>query len=125
MVAAVHSRNVVVQMLETKLVADLIIAGNDFLPAFQESRIAIQLAQANGCHDICHVALIPRPDDVIFPGAGFGFCQGILVLTMQGEQHVELVDFTVLDAFQRSPGAGAAFCRGEVLDSMEPTMTSE
>ena len=119
MVAAVHTREVVIQVLEAEFVADLVVAGDDLLSALQKAGIAIQLAQSYGCHDIGHVAFIPGSNDVIFPGASFCLSQGILVLAMERQKHIELIDFAVINAFQGLPGAGSAFRRGEVLDGME------
>lgn len=119
MVGAVHAQHVMNHMGDAQFIADGVVFLHHLLSSAKHAGIAVQLAQADGCHDVRHVALVPGPDDVIFPGAHLGLGQSILVLAVKGEQLIHLVDFRVVNALQRQPGAGAALRGGEVLHSME------
>ena len=62
--------------------------------------------------------LIPGADDVVFPGAHLGFCQGVLALAVEAVELVLVVHLLVVDAGDVPPGGGAAFCCGEVFPSL-------
>ena len=117
----------------------LVVASHHLLSALQHLGIALQLHQANGSHDIGHVALIPRPDDVVFPSAELRLGQSVLVLSMQGEQlrqsveqlvprlalslrhggHIVYVGGHHFIAKRQIPGHSPTLGRGEVLHGME------
>ena len=118
-VAAVHVVGMVVQVLEAQFVTGPVVFPDDLFPSFEEGRVPVQLLQADGGHDVGHVAFVPGADDVVFPGADLGFGQGVLALAVEGEQLVELIDLGIVYALNGFPGAGAALRGGEVLHGME------
>ena len=62
--------------------------------------------------------LIPGADDVVFPGAHLGLCQGVLALAVEAVELVLVVHFLVVDAGDIPPGGGAALSGGEVFPSL-------
>ena len=63
-----------------------IIRLDDMPTTLQHPLITLQLSQANASHDVGHVALVPRANHVVFPGAQLGLGQCVLVLSVQGVQ---------------------------------------
>ena len=63
-------RTGVLQMSQRKLFRHLIVAADQGMPALDHARITVQLPEADGGHDIGHVAFVPGRDDIIFPGTG-------------------------------------------------------
>ena len=61
--------------------------------------------------------LIPGADDVVFPGAHLGFCQGVLALAVEAVELVLVVHLLIVDAGDIPPGGGTALGCGEVFPS--------
>ena len=53
-----------------KFVADSVILLDHFNTAFQQTRIPVQLPETDSRHNIRHIALIPRSDNIVLPGYG-------------------------------------------------------
>ena len=81
-VRAIHSLCMMHQVTDAKLVASRIVPFHDDLTPLQQALISIQLPQPDRCHDVRHVALVPRPYDIIFPCADLGLRQCIFVLAV-------------------------------------------
>ena len=106
------------QVHDTQLVANCIVLFDDVMTALHQALIAVKLLQANGGHDVGHVALVPGADDVVLPGAHLGLCQGVLALAVEAVELVLVVHLLVVDAGDVPPGGGAALSGGEVFPSL-------
>ena len=80
---------------------------------------AFELLQAEGRHQVGHVAFVAGIDDVVFPGARIQLGRRILVLAVQAEQLELLVQGGIIQAGARYPCHGAALGGGQVLHRME------
>ncbi len=80
-----------------------IIALDQLMPPLQQAGIALQLLQTYGGHDVRHVALIPRPHDVVFPRPQLGLGQSVLGLAVEAQQLIVMVQFLVVKTRQRAP----------------------
>ena len=97
----------------------LMILLHQGIPLGQQFLIPVQLGQANGGHDVRHVALVKRRHNVIFPRAGLGLSQGILVLAVKAQQHIATIERRIIQTQIPAPGHCAALCGGEILHRME------
>ena len=98
-----------------------------FLISLSFILIPIQLPQPNSSHDVSHVALVPRANDVIFPRPNFALRQRILVLTVEGEELIHLVDFgisnSLVDGGGQKPSTRATLGGSKILPSWSVGIT--
>ena len=106
------------QVHHAQLVADGVVLLDDVMTALHQAFVAIELLEADGGHDVGHVALVPGSDDVVLPGAHLGLCQGVLALAVEAVELVLVVHLLVVDAGDIPPGGGAALGCGEVFPSL-------
>lgn len=96
-----------------------VILPHQGVPLLQQIGIPFQLGQADGGHDIRHIAFIEGRHDIVLPGTRLGLGQGILVLPMEAHQHILLVDRAVIKAQIIPPGGGPTLSSSQVLDGVE------
>ena len=68
-----------------------IILPHHIITPGQHLRIPAQLHQADGRHDVRHIAFIKRGHHIVFPCPQPRFGQGVLALAVQTQQHILLV----------------------------------
>ena len=68
-VRAVHVSGMVDHMGDPQLAAYAVINGHDLLTPREQLSVSVELAQTDRGHDVRHVALVPRADDIILPAA--------------------------------------------------------
>ena len=104
---------------DAQRVQGFIIALDQLMPPLQQAGIALQLLQTYGGHDVRHVALIPRPHDVVLPRPQLGLGQSVLGLSVEAQQLIAVVQLLVVKTRQRAPRRCTALGGSEVLHGVE------
>ena len=105
--------------LHAAVLKQLVIKPHQGISFLQQLRIPAQLHQTDGRHDVRHIALIQGRHNIVFPCAGLGFGQRVLVLPVETQEHVLLIDRLVIQTQSRIPCGGAALGGGEILHRVE------
>ena len=107
------------EYLYVEPVQRLVITLDDFPAALQQFGVALELYQPDAGHDVRHVALVSRGNDVVLPSPQLRFGQGVFTLPMQRKELELFVKPFVVDAGNIAPREGSAFGRSEVFHRMK------
>ena len=115
--AVIHAA--VVEHLDIQPLERLVVACDQLVTAVEHLLIAPELRQTDGGEHVGHVALILRVHHVVLPGGALVLGEGVLGLTVEGHEHVVLIQQVAVHAGDLAPGCRAALGGGHILDGME------
>ena len=96
-----------------------VVTRNELAPSFQHAGVALELRQTDSGGYVRHIALIPRPDDVVFPRAKLRFGKRVFRLAVQREKLEITVNLRVVDSRKAAPHDRAAFAGRKVFNRVE------